>query len=52
MERMEPLARASDEELLRLMLAGDEEVFSTLYRRRKGVPPDQHPAERATAHVV
>lgn len=26
----------SDEELLRLMMAGDEEAFTTLYRRRQG----------------
>ena len=33
---MEPLARASDEELLRLMLTGDAEAFSALYRRQQG----------------
>lgn len=33
---MKILLSESDQELLRLMLAGDEEAFTTLYRRRQG----------------
>src|SRR4030095_9332518 len=33
---MKVLTTPSDEELLRLMVAGDENAFVTLYRRRQG----------------
>jgi RNA polymerase sigma-70 factor, ECF subfamily len=35
-ERMTLLKTPTDEELLRLMTAGDENAFATLYRRRQG----------------
>jgi RNA polymerase sigma-70 factor (ECF subfamily) len=35
-ERMRVFTTPSDDELLRLMLAGDENAFVTLYRRRQG----------------
>ena len=33
---LKTLAKLTDEDLLRLMIAGDENAFTTLYQRRQG----------------